>query len=168
MAAKHFVESVYFRDNLNVACYMALADEIDALPIIQALWQAKKACYLPVLSTKADKHLQFVLYEAGMALGLNRYQVSEPQNITQVLSGPQLDVVVLPLIAFDQKGNRLGTGGGYYDRTFSFVLQSKFTQKKKPHLLGLAFELQKVTQIPSEVFDVPVEGMITEKGLIIF
>ncbi len=165
-AAKHFIESPYFQNNHNFACYMALAEEIDAFPIIQALWQAKKACYLPILAP--EQKLRFVLYEQGLPLGLNAYQIQEPQNFTQELAASQLDVVLLPLLAFDLRGNRLGTGGGYYDRTFSFMLEPEFASKNKPHLLGLGYELQKISQLPREAFDVPMEGMITEETIYYF
>lgn len=147
---------------------MAVAEELDALPLIQALWQANKACYLPLVSTPEEKKLCFALYEEGMKLELNRYRVLEPAGPSQILSGPGLDVILLPLLAFDNKGNRLGTGGGYYDRTFAFTLERGRTQEKKPRLLGLAYELQRVEKIPRDDYDVPLDGVVTEAGITLF
>lgn len=147
---------------------MAVAEEIDTLPIIQALWQTQKSCYLPVLSDHRDKKLRFARYEEGMKLTLNRHRVLEPQKAAVFIEASELEVVLLPLVAFDKDGNRLGTGGGYYDQTFAFRLKQPSDEIKKPHLLGLAYELQKVDKLPREDFDVPLDGVLTEAGLMIF
>jgi 5-formyltetrahydrofolate cyclo-ligase len=165
-AAKHFIESEAFQNSQSVASYLALPEEMDTQPLIEALWEAEKDCYLPLIHP--NKELSFALYNKTTPLAPNRYQVLEPQNTTSELAGFELDVVLVPLIAFDLKGNRLGTGGGYYDRTFSFLLTKGESKKKKPLFLGLAYELQRVEQIPHEDFDVPLEGILTEEGLTLF
>ncbi len=166
-AAAHFVQTPHFKTQQHFACYMAISEEMDAMPIIEALWKAGKSCYLPVLSENEDKKLRFALYEEGMELALNRHRVLEPRKATSVLEGPELDVVILPLVAFDLRGDRLGTGGGYYDRTFSFVLE-RGKEAVKPRLLGLGYGLQQVEEVPREAFDVPVGGVITEQGFLDF
>ncbi len=163
-AAKHFSESSFFRDYQIFACYEALADELNTQILIQALWKAGKACYLPLVPSGEDKTLRFALYEEGMKLELNRYRVLEPSKSAQILSAQELEVVLLPLLAFDDQGNRLGTGGGYYDWTFAFKQQGL----KKPALIGLAYELQRVEKIPHEPFDVPLEAVVTEAGVRVF
>jgi 5-formyltetrahydrofolate cyclo-ligase len=167
-AAGHFTESSFFRDYQHFACYLALPEEIDTLPLMQALWKAGKACYLPLVSSPEEKKLSFALYEEGMPLEMNRYRVLEPIGSSRVVSASELEVVLLPLLAFDGKGNRLGSGGGYYDRTFEFTLQPGFTRENKPRLLGLAYELQRVEAISSEQFDVPLEAVVTEGGVTVF
>jgi len=68
----------------------------------------------------------------------------------------------MPLVAFDKKGNRLGMGAGYYDRTFGTLSNQKIK------LFGLGFEVQQVDAIPTEEWDIALDGMITEKRIIIF
>ena len=167
-AAGHFINSPFFHDYQHFACYQALSEEFPTKPLIQALWQAGKTCYLPLVSSQENKILRFALYDENMTLALNRYHVLEPSAPSQVLSGAEMDVVLLPLLAFDNQGNRLGTGGGYYDHTFAFTLSPDAAPRKKPRLIGLAYELQRVETIPHEFFDVPLEAVITEAGLTIF
>lgn len=161
-AAQHFLQSSYFQDFQHIACYQALASELDTEVLIEALWQADKACYLPLTPSGQEKILRFARYEKNQSLKLNCHGVLEPSGSSEIISGSELEVVILPLLAFDHQGNRLGTGGGYYDHTFAFTREMS---PKKPHLIGLAYALQQVSGIPEEAFDVPLEAVITEEGL---
>ncbi len=76
----------------------------------------------------------------------------------------ELDLVFLPLVAFDRVGHRVGMGGGYYDRTFAFVQQ----MHHKPILIGLAYEMQQVDGLPFCTWDIPLDGVLTEKQLRLF
>ena len=73
-----------------------------------------------------------------------------------------LDLVLLPLVAFDANGNRMGMGGGYYDRTFSF--KSRGQSIPGPKLIGLAHELQRVDRLPVENWDIPLAGIISDQA----
>lgn len=139
---------------------------MDSTPIIQALHQQQKSCYLPLVSADVhDKKLTFALYQPETKLRLNRYHVPEPQNSTIIQQANALDIVIVPLLAFDKQGLRLGTGGGFYDYTFSFLIHAK---PHKPLLLGLAYEIQRVPQLPQEIFDVPLDAVVTEEGVLVF
>lgn len=162
-ALDFFTKSPLFIKNNNIASYLARREEFDCSPIIKALWQANKNCYLPILSEK-EGHLDFVRYQEQDGLQLNRFRILEPTG-TEKISPEKLDVVLLPLVAFDLKGHRLGVGGGYYDRTFEFVLKDKLT---KPMLIGVGYEFQHVKQLPFDEWDVSLNGILTEKKLIIF
>jgi len=159
-AAKLLLHSP-FQKQQHIACYAALPSEFDCQPIIEALWQTEKHCYLPLIEPRGNKELHFGLYRSGDKLRRNHYQVLEPEDPKEIRTAQQLDLVLLPLLAFDQAGYRLGTGGGYYDHTFSFLLQQQ--RPSKPLLFGLAYEIQTVDQLPHESFDVPLDGVITEK-----
>lgn len=150
-----------FQKSQHIACYIAKDDEFSTREIIEAIWQAKKQCYLPALSSQQEKFLEFVPYHQDDALQPNRYQILEPKT-QAVREADELDLVIVPLIGFDAQGNRLGMGGGYYDRTFSFLLNKT---KKTPYLLGLAYAMQEVAQLPNDPWDVPLTGMLTEKRL---
>lgn len=164
-AANSFTQHDSFKKSKHIACYLAFKDEFDCSPIIEAIWQAKKQCYLPVLTGKDDNTLHFVRYRYGDALHLNRFSILEPVAISHVIAPENLDIVVMPLLAFDLQGHRLGTGGGFYDRTFAFLHAS---QARYPHMLGLAYAAQAAEFIPSDPWDVGLDGVVTEKELIMF
>ncbi len=154
-----------FTENQHIACYLARHEEFDAMPIIQSICHAKKNCYLPILSAAQENYLEFAAYKPGDTLHPNRYGILEPDNTLEKFSPEQLDVVLEPLVAFDIHGTRLGTGGGYYDRTFNFILK---TVSRKPRLIGLAFAAQQADTLPKDKWDVPLDSIITEKKLFTF
>ncbi len=104
--------------------------------------------------------MQFALYHENTRLKPNQYGILEPQS-DSFMEANKLDLVLVPLIAFDSYGNRLGTGGGFYDRTFAFKKTSA-----KPILTGVGFNLQAVDKIPTEEFDIPVQSILNETDLI--
>ena len=96
----------------------------------------------------------------------NRYGILEPQlNCSHVSPVAQLDIILMPLVAFDSKGNRLGMGGGYYDRTLSFTQhQTGFhspSEKRAPKLVGIAHDIQEVDALPIAPWDVPLDAIVT-------
>ncbi|HSW92875.1 MAG TPA: 5-formyltetrahydrofolate cyclo-ligase [Gammaproteobacteria bacterium] len=155
-AAHILQETAFFKRAQHIACYYPIQHEFDCLPLIELIWRAQKKCYLPVLS---DDSLDFFLYEKNTTLQPNRYQIPEPVTDKKIALD-QLDIVLLPLVGFDETGNRLGMGAGYYDRTFH-----QNTALKKPFLLGLGYEVQQVSELPKAVWDVPLDGVLTEKNM---
>lgn|SRR3990167_287514 len=163
-AAREFVSHPIFEQSHTIASYLARDDEFDSMPLMQKIWQAKKRCYLPILSIAHDKQLEFGAYRPGDGLRPNRYRILEPEVIIDPIAPAELDVVILPLIAFDKQGHRLGSGAGYYDRTFAFLREKKLA---KPWLLGLAYQSQEITHVPVDSWDIPLHGVITERGIIL-
>lgn len=160
-AANHFVNHPLFLRSQSIACYVAFRDEFDTTPLIDAIWKANKHCYLPVLTP--EKILQFARYEQGDVLQKNQYGILEPQPGAPQLAVEALDLVITPLLAFDQAGHRLGTGGGYYDKTFALA-----TERDQPHLIGLGYTSQEADRLPVEAWDIALAGVITENGLRLF
>jgi 5-formyltetrahydrofolate cyclo-ligase len=78
-------------------------------------------------------------------------------------SGHWLDLVLVPLVGFDARGNRLGMGGGFYDRHFSFLRNRRAW--RRPLLIGIAFDVQRVPQLRDSAHDVPLWGIVTERGI---
>lgn len=164
-AAGFFTQSAVFQQSMHIACYLPVKSEFDTTPIIEAIWQANKYCYLPVLTDENENSLVFVRYHRDDALHLNRYSIPEPANLTHTIQPARLDIVVAPLVAFDLRGYRLGTGGGYYDRTFAFL----HTQTaKKPLVIGLAYAAQQADDIPNDSWDISLNAVVTENGFISF
>jgi len=139
-------------------------DEFDASPIIETIWQAKKHCYLPILSENDKNPLIFSRYNSGDRLHANRYSILEPVNISCNNILPEnLDIVITPLVAFDLHGHRLGAGGGYYDRTFAFL---QAHPRERPCMIGLAYASQQADSLPTDPWDIPLHFVLTEKEFI--
>lgn len=160
-AVRVLEENILFKDSEHIACYFAQENEFDCTPIIHAVWRAKKKCYLPLLLKNS---LEFGIYEKNTPLRLNRYNIAEP-DVASNFPKDQLDLVCMPLVGFDLDGHRLGMGGGYYDRTFEFIRDQHVA---KPFMLGLAYEAQRLPRVPVESWDIPMDGVLTEKQLYIF
>ncbi len=149
-----------FQRAQEIACYYPFHDEFDCLPMIKAIWRANKNCYLPIVTE--TQQLNFALYQNDTVLQPNRYQIPEPIH-DKTITPDKLDLVLIPLLGFDKQGNRLGMGAGYYDRTFE---THQHTQK--PFLLGLGYEVQCISDIPKDEWDVTLDGVMTEKNCYFF
>ena len=161
--AKNLRLNRHFNQVRHVAFYLAEDGEISADFAIKMAWQQKKQVYLPVLSPYADE-LFFAPYTASTRLKPNRFGIAEPDvSIKKCKRAHRLQLICMPLVGFDIKGNRLGMGGGFYDRSLHFRQHQK--SWRKPRLIGLAHECQKSDAIPVEDWDVPVDAIVTEKRL---
>ncbi len=153
-----------FLNSSKVACYLANDGEIDPEHIIQTAWKLRKHVYLPVLSPFQRK-LYFAPYEPGMEMHLNRFGIPEPAcRPTHWIHAWQLDLLLLPLVAFDASGNRLGMGGGFYDRTLAY--RRSRTRSLRPKLIGLAHELQREEKLAVNIWDIPLDMIATEDRVI--
>ena len=136
-------------------------------PLMSLAWGMGKRVYLPVLSHLRQDHLLFAPYAPGDALRDNRFGIPEPVvPLRETLDLKSLDLVLMPLVAFDGQGNRLGMGGGFYDRSFAFLRRRRHWLK--PRLVGLAFDFQRAASLPHADWDVPMQGVITESGFLRF
>ncbi len=149
-----FIHSQY------LAAYWPNDNEINPLGILATAHEMGKSCYLPKLDPDPMAHMQFVEYHPGDSLTANHLGILEPSLRHRKSIAPKsLDLVLVPLVAFDKKGRRLGMGKGYYDHAFAF---HKTDPNSKPFLLGIAYDLQKVSELPSEEWDIPLDGVATE------
>jgi len=145
-------------DAHHIALYLSNDGEIDTQPLIDWLWLHGKAVYLPVLHPFSKGQLLFLHYTPETRMTLNKYQIQEPVlDIRLVKPVNELDLICTPLVAFDSTGQRLGMGGGYYDRT----LNRWHHEKQGPRPLGLAHDCQQVENLPFEAWDVPLPEIIT-------
>ncbi len=141
----------------HVAGYWAMQGEIP-LHAWQMRLSPDLVYCLPVLHD--DGRLRFVPWRPGEPLEPNRHGIPEPVPTAadRVLEPQDMDLVVAPLVAFDVRCQRLGMGGGWYDRTFAFRLSAA----APPWLVGAAFESQRVPALDTEVWDVPLDAVCTE------
>lgn len=143
----------------RVGIYLSNDGEIDTSLIINTLWQHNIEVYVPIIHPFCSGYLLFQRYEKNSPMTLNRYGILEPKlNCSQVSPVIALDVLFTPLVAFDLSGNRLGMGGGYYDRSLAAYYRQ---QLEKPKLVGLAHQCQQVDELPCEAWDVPLKTIIT-------
>ncbi len=155
-----------FRRARHIAFYLANDGEIDLLPLLRRQ-TGNKTFYLPLLSeSRRPWEATRLLFQpwdpSDKTLTKNRYGIFEPAYTPRKLKAANmLDLVLLPLVGFDQQGNRLGMGKGYYDRTFA----RRSSSWRQPKLLGIAHACQEVTSLPHAEWDVPLDGVVTDKGL---
>jgi 5-formyltetrahydrofolate cyclo-ligase len=152
----------WFQRKHSFALYYAMPSEIDTQPLITALWQHQKKCYLPRIT--ADDVLVFAEYTPDTVLIPNRFGISEPIAAAPHCASLDLDIIFIPLVAFDEEGHRLGMGAGYYDKTFAGLR----VQKTRPLLVGLAYELQKANHIPQDEWDINLDMVVTEQTVHIY
>ena len=147
----------------TVAGFLAFDGEADPAELmVQAIDQGKQV-YVPTIIDKGEP-LMFVPWSENCELEENRYGIFEPVvPQSEWIEAGQLDFVITPLVAFDESCNRIGVGGGFYDRSFSFLNDSKNnSEESNVQLVGFAFELQKVKSIKTNDWDIPLSAVATE------
>jgi len=144
-----------------IALYLANDGEISPNELIPQLHKFNKQVYLPVIHPLKKQQMVFCQITSTTKFRKNCYGIDEPVfKFSRRLSAKCLSLVFMPLVAFDDNGNRMGMGGGFYDRSFAFKLNEK---KARPTLIGLAHDFQKQASLPLEPWDIPLHGIMTEK-----
>jgi 5-formyltetrahydrofolate cyclo-ligase len=142
----------------HIALYLSNDGELDTAPLIRFLWQQGKSVYLPILHPYKAGFLVFQQYRIDTPMTFNKFGIAEPElDPTQLKAMSEIELIGLPLVAFDQQGNRMGMGGGFYDRTLANAV---FCQPP-PLLVGIAHQCQQVDQVPTEPWDVPLNFVVT-------
>lgn len=142
----------------HIGLYQAIGKEIDTQHVLLDALRQHKKIYLPVI--QPGETLHFVEFEEHDRLALNRFNIPEP--IRQApFPVEMLDILFMPLVAFDITGTRLGRGKGYYDKVL-------MNQKPKK-IIGVAYTFQcHATKIPYDTWDIPLDGVITEQSVMWF
>lgn len=167
-ASQHLNKNLLDADLLSnktnrVALYLANDGELSLEPTIQYCWENDISTYLPVLHPFAKGHLIFLEYSAQSKMIENRFGIPEPMLASHKLCPvSELNLIFTPLVAFDVKGNRLGMGGGFYDRT----LQATLTLKYPPEIIGVAHDCQEAAALPIESWDIPLSKICTPSRMI--
>ncbi|MBA6416812.1 5-formyltetrahydrofolate cyclo-ligase [Colwellia sp. 6M3] len=156
----------------NIAVYLANDGELDPMLFIHWCWQQNKNIYLPVIHPFSPGNLLFLHYHQNSEMQSNKYGILEPKlDVRLIKSINDIDIIFTPLVAFDLTGNRLGMGGGFYDRTLSawfkhyrYVDEEKNAYERKltkPYPIGLAHDIQLIDAIPSQLWDIPLPEIVT-------
>ncbi|MCP4325219.1 MAG: 5-formyltetrahydrofolate cyclo-ligase [Psychromonas sp.] len=142
----------------KISVTLAHDGEIDTHLFIEWCWAQQKQIYLPIVDPAKKGGLLFLEYTQDTQMVTNRYGISEPKLESEhTCSVADLDIIITPLVAFDTAGNRIGMGGGYYDR----ILAPWFKDRSGPYPIGLAHDCQLVNKLPIEPWDVPLPEIIT-------
>ena len=143
----------------RIGLYLPFGGEADCLQMLNSEKLRKKRIFLPVL---AKNHLRFAELFSDSEMRPNRFGILEPAHTRATLLQPaELDVVVTPLVAFDERCNRIGMGAGFYDRSFAF--RTRRSKWRKPLLIGAAYDFQRLPSIPAEPWDVALDLVVTDK-----
>jgi len=162
----HLANTWLYRRARHVAFYFAQGNEVNLELLMQDAWSRQKQVYLPVLGLRYTGQLWFVPCQPDTPLYKNRFGIAEPMHATHARRTKlrSLDLILMPLVAFDHRGNRLGMGGGFYDKTLA-GLNTSCSAWSRPKRIGIAYDLQGVDTIPGEQWDVPLDAVVTEHGL---
>lgn len=137
-----------------VAAYYARDGEVDLAPLMERCWQRRIVVALPVL---VGRRMAFAAYRSDTVLRRNRHGIPEPVAARRgARSALEPNIVLAPLVAFDADGNRLGMGGGYYDRYFATHPQAL--------RVGVAHECQRAQALPADAWDQRLAALVTETG----
>lgn len=165
LAGVHLSEQLHNQQIITkhqrIGCFLSFDGEISTQTIISQILQNNQSCYLPKLRPFKPNRLWFMPYNKDSRMGLNRYGIEEVDELpNHAIKVSDLDLVLLPLVAFDRVGNRLGMGGGFYDATFAHLNN----KQAKPLFIGLAYQSQLVEDLPSDPWDLPLDGVCTEQN----
>jgi 5-formyltetrahydrofolate cyclo-ligase len=155
-----------FRRGARVALYVPVPGEVDLRPGLAMAWRRGATVYVPRISSRRRGRMSFVRWAPGAAARRNVFGILEPAGTMRPTPARQLDVVVVPVVGFDRRGNRLGMGAGFYDRALRRRLDPA-RPWRRPRLVGVAFACQELEAIPVSPWDVPLDLIVTERGLVV-
>jgi 5-formyltetrahydrofolate cyclo-ligase len=155
----HVVRFMEDRARSRVSGFWSFKGEPDMAPALKVLHESGQQIYLPALEGDA---MVFRRWKPGTPMEANHFGIPEPHDRER--SAPDaLDWVFMPMLAFSATGTRLGMGGGFYDRTFSFLTSP--ASRRGPALIGIAYSTQEANSLPADHWDVPLDAVITDFGL---
>jgi 5-formyltetrahydrofolate cyclo-ligase len=145
----------------RIGLYFPKGGEFDSHALLNQALLMQRECYLPLLPRRG-RVLRFGRIGRNTRMTTNRYGIAEPVDV-RPLRARQLDLLLMPLVGFDSQGYRLGMGGGYYDATLAFMHHRRLW--RKPRLVGVAYECQRVEILPHDPWDMPLDAVLTERRL---
>jgi 5-formyltetrahydrofolate cyclo-ligase len=152
------------RPGKHIAVYVAHGNEVGLNALIDRARRRNCILYLPVITDYRRSRMRFLRFDPGARLIANRYGIPEPERRNAaVVSVRQLDLIFVPLVAFDASGSRLGSGAGFYDRALHHLRSGR--RWRRPKLIGVGYEFQRVPRLDTAPWDVPLTAVITEKDL---
>jgi len=159
---RHLVRQVEALAARCVAAYVAFDGEPDLGPVLPELQRIGVRLALPALENGGGGAMRMRAWQAGAPMRANRYGIPEPAEGPEVPLGG-IDIILLPLVAYDATGTRLGMGSAYYDRFLHDLAAAE-----RPLRAGVAYAVQELEHIPRQPWDVPLHAVVNEKGWVFF
>jgi 5-formyltetrahydrofolate cyclo-ligase len=162
-ALRHLKSLNLPRPGCRIALFHPFEGELGTAPVAAHALRLRCRLYLPVITDLQRRKLIFVEWRPGHRLVRTRTGIHEPRERHRRSSPQCLDLVLVPLVAFDARCNRIGTGGGFYDRHFAFRLRRSVW--RRPLLVGWAHDFQRIPEITTAPWDVPLDLVVTDRGV---
>ena len=158
-------EMDWYQRATKVAGFLPFEGEADPLPLMDRAIQDGKRVFVPIIIAKGQP-LKFAAWTRNTPTSKNGFGIDQPDVPREsLIEAHELDFVITPLVACDDRCNRLGVGGGFYDRSFAFLNELEGMDARPTRLVGIAYELQVIDRAPTEDWDVRLDAVATETGL---
>lgn len=152
------------RPGRHVAIYHPQGSEADPARIVALARRLRCKLYLPAITHRRYNRMEFVRFDADTSLRANSYGILEPpRHGAARIPVRRLDLILIPLVAVDERGWRLGSGAGFYDRRLQHLKSGR--RWRRPKLVGIAYEFQRVPHLDAQPWDVPLDAVITERRM---
>lgn len=149
-----------FKQSKVIATYVSMIDEVQTERIIRTALNSHKRVLVPVVDPRNKRLIFSEIYDIS-ELAVGHFDIREPRpEFVRPVDLSEAEVIVVPVVAWDERGFRIGNGGGYFDKALALL--------KENLTVGLAFEAQKVNRVPEENFDIPLKTIITESRILKF
>lgn len=147
----------------TISSYLCFDGEISTQPLHLLAWQKAKTVVLPILEPNDSGQLIFHEYCANSPMRTNKFGITEPiLDHHNRVNLSAIDMMLVPLVGFDKHANRMGMGGGFYDRTLADI----YPNKSRPLLVGVAHDCQEVAQLTPAEWDIPMDYIVTDRKVI--
>ena len=157
---QHLLEYVDSSVHQVVAAYVAFDGEPDLMPALGLLEAQGLTIALPVVQDEPGRAvISFRKWSPECAMKPNRYRIQEPVGTDEIIL-PDIDIALIPLVAWDENGYRLGMGASFYDRLFQ-----PYSGLTRPERIGVGYQAQKVDRVPKEPWDIRMHGILSELGI---
>lgn len=160
LIARWLCSSAWYRQSKDVLTYLSVRSEVDTRPIVEMAWQDGKRVWAPK-TNRQEQTMDFIEIRQWTDVIPGSWGIEEPAqtqpSFTAVVPPERTALLLVPAVAFDRRGFRIGYGGGYYDRFLDRASHRFLT-------IGLAFDMQLLPWVPAEAHDWPVDGVLTERG----
>jgi 5-formyltetrahydrofolate cyclo-ligase len=152
----------------RVAAFLGMPGEVDLRPCFGPAWRRGVRVYVPHIVSRRDGTMVFVPLLPGAGLRGNAFGIAEPEHGSHGrIPLRHLDTVLVPLVGFDAHGHRLGMGAGFYDRALRPRLD-RAQPFRRPRLIGIAYSIQQVARLEPAPWDVALDIVVTERGILRF
>lgn len=154
---EHLLLSDALASARHIAAFCAFDGEPDIAPALLAMHRRGQQICLPVVE-RTERTMQMHGWSPGSELQPGELGIMQP-DATRIVAPVELDVILMPLVAWDRKGSRIGMGGGYYDQYLE-----PFAGSARPLRVGIGYAVQEVDRIPAELHDIDLHALVSENG----